>query len=104
MSHTAKESHIRCQSCGMPLGEGFYGTEADSSPAKEWCKFCYQNGVFTDATLTQDQMIAASIKHMTRGEKMSDEQASVMAHAVIPQLKRWRSGKQGSDPILNPKP
>ena len=79
----------------MPLGEGFFGTEADGSAAKEWCKFCYQNGVFTDTTLTMDRMIEQSVKHMTKKLNMSDEQASVMSHAVIPQLKRWRNnGKE----------
>ncbi|MEY4731096.1 MAG: hypothetical protein RL681_42 [Candidatus Parcubacteria bacterium] len=71
------------------MTEEFFGTETDGAPSKEWCKLCYEKGQFTNPTMTLDEMIAHSIKYATKGSKMSDDQANVLAHAVIPQLKRW---------------
>ena len=36
-----------CQSCGMPMGQTDerYGTEADGSKNKDYCMYCYVNGV-----------------------------------------------------------
>lgn len=84
------ENQPRCQSCGMRMMKKFFGTEADGKPAVEWCKFCYEKGQFTNPAMTMDEMITHSIKYMTKDVKVSDDQANVLAHAVIPQLKRWR--------------
>jgi hypothetical protein len=81
----------RCQSCGMPLGTpGFYGTNADSSENTDYCKFCYQNGGFTQPDLTVDGMIDSSAKFMTEHLKFDEAKAREMSEAVIPKLKRWR--------------
>jgi len=87
-----KEHQVRCQSCGQRIFPGYFGTEQDGSEAKEWCKMCYLNGAFTDPDMTLEKMIAASIRFMTHNLKFSDEQAEVLTHSVIPQLKRWRGG------------
>ena len=83
------QNQPRCQSCGMRMKKGLFGTEADGSRTAEWCKLCYENGAFTNPNITLDEMLALSIKNMTKDVKVSDDQANVMAHAVIPQLKRW---------------
>jgi hypothetical protein len=80
----------RCQSCGMPLAEGFYGTNADATENQEFCKLCFENGEFTEPDLTLKEMIGKSIRQMTRHLKMDDDQAEVLANAVIPTLKRWQ--------------
>ena len=51
-----------CQSCGMPMGptDEHYGTEADGSKSKDYCKYCYQNGAFT-ADCTMGEMISSSL-------------------------------------------
>ena len=56
----------------MPLGEGFYGTNADGSRQTEYCKFCYARGAFADPALTD---------HMKRE----------LARSAIPNLARWKS-------------
>lgn len=57
----------RRQSCGMPLGApGYFGTEVDGTENKEFCKFCFQNGNFTE------------------------EKARELSTAIIPSLKRWK--------------
>jgi len=41
------ESKILCQSCGMPLDtEEMKGTEKNGLKSNEYCKYCYENGVF----------------------------------------------------------
>ena len=80
----------RCQSCGMPLGEGYYGTDIAGDSATEYCKYCYQNGSFTEPDIKLDQMIHRSVQQMTGELKMPSEQAQNLASATIPQLKRWR--------------
>ncbi len=80
----------RCQSCGMPLGEGFYGTNLDASDNPEYCKFCYQNGAFTDLSMTVDKMIKMSIENMINEVGLTEEKATELANNFIPQLKRWR--------------
>jgi hypothetical protein len=67
-----------------------FGTEADGKPAAEWCKQCYENGAFTTPNMTLDEMLTQNMKRLMKEEKISDDQANVLAHAVIPQLKRWR--------------
>ena len=65
------------------------GTEADGSPASEYCQFCYQNGAFTKPDQTVDEMVRSSIDFMTAEFKMPSEQASQMSNDVIRKLKRW---------------
>lgn len=84
------EEKIRCQSCGMPLAEGFFGTEPDGLPSQDYCKFCYRKGVFTDPELTLDGMIEKSVHHMTTILGMPEERASALAKSFIPYLKRWK--------------
>lgn len=84
------DSKKRCQSCGMPLGDGFYGTELDGvTTTEEYCKFCYTQGVFTRPDLSMDEMIALSIHNMSEELKMPPDQAATLARSVIPTLRRW---------------
>ena len=80
----------RCESCAMPIGPGLYGTNANGTDNQDYCKFCYQNGVFTEPELTLEEMIKKSIHHMMVERQFQEERAEVMARAVIPNLKRWR--------------
>jgi Putative zinc ribbon domain len=81
----------RCQSCGMPLTEGTFGTEADGSASSDYCKSCYIDGAFVKPDMTMDEMIKISIRHMTYDLNMNDETAEHLAKNTIPTLKRWRN-------------
>lgn len=76
----------------MPIDVDFanLGTESDGSPASEFCKFCYQNGTFTDPEQTLEGMINRSVDFMTRELNFSRETASKMSNDIIPLLKRWK--------------
>lgn len=80
----------RCQSCGMPLGGSFYGTNADGSRTEEYCKFCFANGEFINPDQTVEEMIESSIQNMTQEVGLPLEQAKELAHSFIHQLERWK--------------
>lgn len=86
------DDKVRCQSCGMPIAAEFgnLGTEADGSPASEYCQFCYQGGGYTKPDQTVDEMVETSIGFMTANLGFSHEQASEMSNNVIRGLKRWQ--------------
>jgi hypothetical protein len=76
----------------MPLdgsAENF-GTEADGSPSGEYCKFCYQNGVFTDPSQTVDGMVQSSVDFMTTNLGFFHDEATRLSNNVIRQLGRWK--------------
>ncbi len=81
---------IRCQSCGMPLGEGFWGTKANHEIEPEFCKFCYVGGQFLEPNLSCEIMIERSVYYMATQLKMPISEAKKIALEVIPQLKRWQ--------------
>ena len=82
----------RCQSCGMPVGESAdnFGTETDGSSSTEYCKFCYQDGEFTDPHQTVDGMVASSVDFMASNLGFSTSEATELSNNVIRKLKRWQ--------------
>ncbi len=86
------DNKIRCQSCGMPLSSEFgnHGTNADGSPAFEFCSICFKDGEFTNPNQTLDEMIESSVENMTADLNMPRQKAEELASAFIPTLKRWQ--------------
>jgi hypothetical protein len=65
-----------------------FGTNADGSPRKEYCRYCFQNGKFNDGGASMEQVIDKSVttmKQMKMPEALIEE-----AKKIIPTLKRWR--------------
>lgn len=83
--------NFRCQSCGMPLGEGFYGTNEDNTENHKYCKFCFLGGAFTDPLQTMEEMIESSVENMIHELGIPEEHALALANEYIPQLKRWQA-------------
>lgn len=78
-----------CQSCSMPLdGPELWGTEKDGSKNREYCKFCYQDGAFTNPGLTLEEMKTRMISRMDADELPPD----ILEAAInrLPHLKRWQ--------------
>lgn len=94
MMHTdpnaPKDPQLRCQSCAMPIQEDYFGTNADGSENRDYCKFCFQNGKFTEPDLDLEGMIQKSVKHMTQQMKFSEQEADKLSRDHIPHLKRWK--------------
>ena len=84
------EVKLRCQSCGMPLDPGYFGTNADASQNREWCFLCFKQGVFTKPEMTVEEMLQMSIDHMMRHLGFARDKAEQMAKEIIPNLKRWQ--------------
>lgn len=81
--------HI-CQSCGMRMKEGDFGTNADGSANKEYCKYCYADGGFIkDQTL--DEAIESCIPFLIQdGDCATEEEARELLRKEFPNLKRWK--------------
>jgi len=82
-----------CESCGMPMGETdeMYGTEPGGSKSADYCKFCYDNGAFTDPNITLEGMIESVAAVMVKDYGFSPEDAGTQCREGIPSLKRWRT-------------
>lgn len=79
-----------CQSCAMPMQKPEdFGTNADGSQNQEYCKYCYQNGAFTEPNITMEQMIekcAGIMRQMNIPEAQIEQ-----TKTFIPMFKRWRT-------------
>ena len=80
----------RCQSCGMPLSEGFFGTNKNKSINEDYCKYCFKEGKFTKPNLKVKDAIESSVEHLIKELKLNREEAEFLANKTIPKLDRWR--------------
>ena len=88
-----------CQSCGMPLTEGMFGTNADGSRNEDYCPYCYKDGAFT-IDCTMDVMIEFCSQFVDEVNKnmpkpMTKEEYKEMMRQYFPKLKRWSSERKG---------
>jgi len=81
-----------CQSCAMPLQKpSDFGTRADGVRVNDYCRYCYQNGQFTEPAITQPAMIDKCVNFMVRQTMTTEAHARVFMEDVIPSLRRWRT-------------
>lgn len=83
-----------CQSCGIPLTDEFFATNADQTVNEEYCKFCFNEGSFT-SDVTMDEMIEHCLEYIDEFNKDSDhkftkEEAREEMKKYFPLLKRWQ--------------
>jgi len=72
----------------MPIdGTELAGTERDGSKSNEYCKYCYQQGKFTDPDMTWDEMRKNVIEQMEK-EKVPEDMIET-AVGRLQHLKRW---------------
>jgi len=78
-----------CQSCSMPMmKDEDFGTDEDGSKNWRYCKYCFQEGEFTDSIDSKEEMIERLVGMADKMGK-SKEEARKMAEEIIPTLKRW---------------
>ena len=79
-----------CQSCAMPMGETdeMYGYNIDGSKNEDYCKYCFENGKFTQEC-TMEEMIEICIPYMIK-QGMSEEEARKIMKNCLLKLKRWQ--------------
>lgn len=82
-----------CQSCGMPLQQDEdFGTETDGSKSGKYCRYCYQNGQFTDPDMTMEEMLETAAKGWSdQDPNVTYEQALEQMRQMLPNLERWIS-------------
>jgi hypothetical protein len=81
-----------CQSCAMPMDKPeLFGTEANGTPAADYCTYCYQKGVFTDPGITLEQMIDKCAGLMVEQKIMPEDKARALMTKYLPQMKRWKT-------------
>lgn len=79
-----------CQCCAMPMKEedNMFGTNADGSINKDYCKYCYDKGDFT-SNCTMQEMIDFCVPMMVQ-EGMNEKESRKFMTEVLPTLKRWK--------------
>ncbi len=82
-----------CQSCGMPMENEHYGTNADNSPNEDYCNYCYQNGEFVNPDETVEEMIKSCVPHMVQ-QGMKENEAKDLLEKMLPTLKRWKTANR----------
>ena len=90
-----------CQSCGMPLTDNVFGTNADGSKSEDYCMYCYKDGKFLQ-DCTMDEMIehcAQFVGAVNKGllSPITKEEYIGQMKMYFPQLKRWRKALSVSD-------
>ncbi len=84
--HTVDEF---CQSCAIPLSdESILGTNKDGTKSEEYCKYCYQDGEFTE-DCTIEEMKNMCLENMVNNGVDKTEGSNILT-AVLPHLKRWK--------------
>ena len=76
-----------CQSCTLPLDAANRGTEKNGAYSDQYCKYCYQDGAFTDPALTLEQMTSKAKTEMSKGN--IPENIIQRSINMLPTLKRW---------------
>lgn len=81
---------ISCQSCGMPLDtEDQKGTEKNGLKSDEYCKYCYENGVFKHPKMNLEEM-KNNVKNQMK--KLEIHKYEIQkALNILPALKRWKT-------------
>lgn len=85
-----------CQSCGMNLKTAQdFGTNADDTPNREYCTYCYQNGAFT-RDVTMQEMMESNLKFLDHwnaetGNNFTPEEARPVLLGYLSSLNRWKN-------------
>ena len=82
-----------CQCCGTPFSvpDMPKGTDADGTENPDYCKWCYDDGKFTGATM--DDVIEQSAPYLAQAAGMSLDEAVSFMGALLPSLKRWKDAE-----------
>jgi hypothetical protein len=79
-----------CQSCGMPMVDPEdFGSNADGSPSRDYCRHCWQEGKFT-TTVSFDEFVEIQVQIAVQNLGMDEDEAREVALTTLPELKRWQ--------------
>ena len=90
IKHIEMKPEKFCQSCTLPMDNmEDRGTEKDGSKSDMYCKYCYQNGVFTDPDMTLNKMMEIAKAEMKK--QHLPESIIQQSMNMLPRLKRWQA-------------
>ena len=80
-----------CQCCGTPFSVPNMdkGADADGAENPDYCKWCYDQGVFADETM--DEVIEKSAPYLVQATGVSLDEAVSFMGALLPTLGRWKA-------------
>jgi hypothetical protein len=79
-----------CQSCGMPMkAESDFGTDKSGGRSREYCRFCFRKGKFSDQGITMEEKISKNVE-IAKRMGMPEGKARELAERTISGLKRWK--------------
>lgn len=83
-----------CQSCGMPItNESQLGTNADGSPNRDYCVYCFQRGRFMEEGSMEEMIERCAMSVIDFNcyleAPLTEEQAAARMREEFPRLKRW---------------
>lgn len=89
--YTVNNDNPVCQSCGMKMQTGDFGTNADGGENREYCKYCFENGKFSGAQ-TLEEKIESNIRFWVDEENgITEDMARQKLREFFPTLKRWKN-------------
>ena len=82
-----------CQCCGTPFSVPNMdkGSDADGTENPSYCKWCYDNGEFANATM--DDVIEKSAPYLVAATGVSLDEAVSFMGALLPTLARWKASE-----------
>ena len=82
-----------CQCCGTPFSVPNMpkGANADGSENPDYCKWCYDDGEFANATM--DDVIEKSAPYLMQATGVTLDEAVSFMGALLPSLKRWKDAE-----------
>ncbi len=81
---------IICQSCAMPIHkQEYFGTDQHGRKSDMYCKYCFQQGHFTEPDIGVNGMIDKCVGFMMGSGVMPEQHIRETLSVVIPSLKRW---------------
>lgn len=78
-----------CQSCGMPMNEEQYGTNADKSGNEKYCCYCYADGKFVQECSLEEMVDSCAPFEVEGGRCKTIEEAKAALMSYFPTLERW---------------
>ena len=81
-----------CQCCGTPFSVPNMdkGKNADGTENPDYCKWCYDEGSFANATM--DDVIEKSAPYLVQATGVTLDEAVSFMGALLPTLGRWKDG------------
>lgn len=80
-----------CQSCSMPMEKPEdFGTDENGNRVNNYCKYCFQNGEFTNPDITLGQMTEIVVGNMVEKMDVQEDKARKITRSILPKLVRWK--------------